>query len=326
MKLQTWISAVIGGAFAALILHLLFLSFQADILLLFGIDKTSGVSVLSDIVMPLVSTFIGAAAGAVLVYIFQMTIQRNTQEAHDLETLHQGMLALEAQLSDLSTLKRAVVLPVKDRKLRFLEMPGLIGGGIEARLPADFALPLIRLKADELIMRCRLAERQYSNAIAVRNSFDGLREEYLTRLRSAGIGQMDVTSLRKKFKVAGAEILSQLYTTAEASIELIDSAIEEVSVAVDQLGELIVDNYPKKKYTRLKLTTLAGAAEVLQATPPPSIGNLKELYELAGYYPQVHDPETDDVYSLFPLARSDWQSPLRTHVSRKRVHIDVGLG
>lgn len=301
-----FIFSILGGALVTLILYLVFLSFQVDVAFLFGFDNSSEVSFLSDLVMPLVSTFVGAAVGALLVYFFQLAVQRKIQISNEVEIFNKGILALESQLSDLASLKRMMILPVEDKLLRFMEMPGTAGGSVEERLPADISLPLIRLKATDLVMRCRMAERQYFNVIALRKDFEAARVVYLDRLSSGGVAHLDVSSLNKKFSLAGAEVIAQLYVFAEGFITQLDGALEDLRVAIDKLSDLFSDAYPKGEYIGVKLEIISQSEYIFSKTAPPKIGGVGELFELAGYFRKIHDPVDDEVYSITRLARRNW--------------------
>lgn len=323
MKFAVGIGAFIGGLLSVLVLVLVMRAFDHDAVLVFGTADGKSIDVLAGVILPLVSTFAGAAAGSFCTYLFQVKNQRVEQESQEVTLVRQVFLALESQLSDLGGLKKVMVLPHSKDKLRFLNMPSAIGyTGVSERVNHDISLPLIRYRRVETLQRVRLAEKGYLNVIAVHQSYNELSAAYKKALREGGVNLNDICTFRFKTALVGGEAIAQMYVVGESLVELMDSAISDISQVLAELSSFYTENYKNAEHRMIVSVPLDSADEIFAKSEPPYFSDLDEVMEASGYEPKYFDPATNDPRPSRRLAKlswlsSDYKSPTRC---RYRLH------
>ena len=318
MKIAIWIGAFLGGLFSFLVLFLVFRAFDQDVAVILGSSDGEAIDLLSGVILPLISTFAGAGAGSYYTYRLQIRTRRNEQEEVEVNLMRQVYLALESQLFDLGGLKRAIVIPFASEKLRFLDMPVAVGHtGVSERVNHDISMSLIRYDAIDTLQKIRLAEKSYLNVIAIYDSYRELNALYKKNLRDGGIRMNDVCSLRYKASVAGGEAVAQMYVIGEALIEMLDSAILDISQVMNELTGFYKKNYKKSIKRMLGSLKIEAQEAIFIKTVPPFFVNLEEVMEACGYEPTYFDPETHDPKPIRKLARSNWNAyEYRVHKKR----------
>jgi hypothetical protein len=320
MRIAIGIGAFIGGLLAVLILLLMFRAFDQDVALVLGAADGKNIDVLSAVILPLVSTFFGAAAGSYYTYKLQVVTKRAEQESNEVTLVRQVYLALESQLIDLGGLKRAIVIPFASETLRFLDMPVAIGHtGVSERINHDVSLPLIRYHSVDTLQKVRLAEKSYLNVVEIYKSYHELSASYKKALRDGGIHMNDICSLRFKASVAGGEAIAQMYVVGEALIEMLDSAIFDIDEVLDGLTEFYKNNYKSTENRMLRSQRIDSEDKVFIKSAPPYFADLNELMDACGYEPKYFDPLTNDPKPLRKLAQTNWErseypKPLRFRI------------
>ena len=308
MRFSVGVGAFLGGLFSVLILMLVFRAFDGDAVILFGTADGKSIDILSGIVLPLVSTFAGAAAGSFFTYKFQIKNQRVEQENRDVALIRQAFLALQSQLFDLGGLKKAIVIPLASQKLRFLDMPSVLGHtGVTDRVNQDVSQPLIRHNSVEVLQKVIMAEMSYFNVIAIHRSYEALSATYKQALRNGGVGLNDICSFKFKVSKVGGEVVAQLYVTGEGLIELLDSAIVDIAEVLDELSAFYTKHYKSAENRMLVSNPIESAEDVFEKTIPPFFCDLNEMMDASGYEPRYFDPATNDPKPLRRLAKSDWR-------------------
>jgi len=309
MKFAVGVGAFIGGLLSVLVLVLVMRAFDQNAVLMFGNADGGSIDLLAGVILPLVSTFAGAAAGSFCTYLFQIRSQRVEQENLEVTLIRQVFLALQSQLFDLGGLKKAIVIPFSSDKLRFLNMPAVLGHtGVSDRINHDVSLPLIRRNNVETLQKVRMAEMCYLNVIAVHRSYNELSLSYKKILREGGINLNDVCSFRLKTAVAGGEAIAQMYVVGESLIDLMDSTISDISGVLDELSAFYTKNYKSAENRMLLSQPIASAEDIFQKTIPPFFRDLDEMMEASGYEPKYFDPAKNDPKPLRRLARSTWDA------------------
>lgn len=297
---------ILVGTLIGLTIPLLFFTFQSEVNYFLGFEPDTKISFASDVLLPLVSTLVGAAAGSLVAYKLQMVTADRSREAADVENINAALLALEAQLSDLASLKKVMVKPYENDPFRFLNIPIAMGARAKVTYPDGLAETLMRYKQGELIMRMRMAERLYENVSVLSGNYEKYREIYLSKLRAAGVGQLDISTFKKKLNAAGAETIGQLYIVAEGFIEQLDDCLIDTKICLDELLSVFVDNFPVGKHRSIRIELIKEADDVLKKCPPPIFSEPKDIFERAGYQRVWHDPVDDEKYSIVRLAKKNW--------------------
>lgn len=310
MKVSIFLGSAVGGLLSVLILVLVFQAFDHDIDLVLGGGSGQKLDVLAAVILPLLSTFFGAWAGSYYTYMLQVRTKAQEDIKHEVYLLRHASLALQSQLQDLAGIKKTMVLPYKNDLLRALSMPVTVGFvGVAERINQDVAIPLIKLRETELLMRVQFAEKTYLNIIELQQSHHQLSRSYDEKLKSAGVDHFDVSSLAFKTKIVGGATIAQIYVTGEALIDALDGGLEDMLAALKGLSRVYDEKYSSGKHGFLTVTPFKSSAEVFAKVPPPVIRDVKQLMELAGYFPKYYDPETDDEIPISRLAKVDWKSP-----------------
>lgn len=311
-RITVFLATATGGLLSVFLILFLYLSFKVDIDLLLGAKDGKTISFLSDIFLPLFSTFVGAALGSFFTYKLQAREKSSDFTAKEVYLLQQTFLALEAQLNDLCSIKKAMIYPYRKNKLRFLSLPITLGlSGVSERIDAEVSKPLIRLRESELLTRVRLAEKSYLNAIVMKSEYEALAREYVTALKANGVDQLDVTSLQRKTKAVGGALIAQLYEIGEGFISIVDDTIIEMLQAMAKLSEAYAKAFDPRVHRNLKLEVSAEDRGLFELVPTPYFKSLSQLMENSGYMPNFHDPRDDETYSITRLARPNWTSTFR---------------
>lgn len=308
MKVGVLLGAFFGGLFSVLILVLLIRAFDQDAALIWGTIFEKKIDVWTVVILPLISTFAGAAAGSYFTYRLQAKIKNSEEEYREVYLMRQTCLALEAQLQDLGGLKKSLISPVAEDVLRFLNMPAVVGHtGVSERINNDVSIPLIRLNRPDILQKARMAEKTYLNAVSVHDSYQELSREYKKRLRDGGININDISSFRYKTALAGAEIIAQLYTIGEALILAVDDGLRDIVEVMDDLADCYEKNF-KKSVNRM-IRTVPIEADVFTPTPGPRFKSLEEVMEASGHQPKYHDPFSGEPRPIRKLALPNWRTP-----------------
>lgn len=305
MKLAVLVGAFLGGLFSVLILILLIRAYDQDAVLVWGAIFEKKIDVWTAIILPLVSTFAGAAAGSYFTYRLQTKIKKAEEEYREVYLMRQTCLALEAQLEDLGGLKRSLISPFDKDLLRFLNMPAVVGHtGVSERINNDVSIPLIRLNRPDILQKARMAEKTYLNAISVHGSYQELSREYKRRLREGGINLNDISSFRYKTALVGAEIIAQMYTVGEALILAVDDGIKDILQVMDDLAECYGQNYKKSENKMIR--TIPIESDVFIRASAPWFKDLNEVMDASGHQPRFHDPFSGESRPIRQLARRNW--------------------
>lgn len=308
MKKYIFLGAFVGGLLSALILILLYASFKLGVGWYFLSADEKSVGLLADVILPLASTFFGAAAGSYFSYKLQLVTKKEDEVEKEVYMIRKAFLAIEAQLNDLATIKKSVIYPYRNRPLRFIEMPVTVGySGIIASLDQDIAVPLARLKEAEALNRARFAERYYLNCVAIQNAYEEEIIRYTDKLLAGGVNHLDISSLTKKTRIAGGGTIAQLYSIGEEFIRAVDDAVVDLREVLEIFSSLYNRHYSALKGPGLKIDVAEDSDFIFEKSPPPKISSLAELLELAKYTPKYHDPKSDDSYPVVKLGTRTWK-------------------
>ncbi|MNV24083.1 hypothetical protein D3C71_1151300 [compost metagenome] len=300
-----FLGAFTGSVCAVLWLMLVVNAFGKDSGLAFGMVGKE-LDFTKDILLPLISTFFGAAAGSWYSYRFQLKTKEDESLDKEIALIRQVFLTLQSQFEELSLLKKMVVLVCEDNPIRFLTMPRIIGNfEVTERIDHSVSGPLIRLDKTEALMRVRSAEKSYLNIISIYSVYRGLKERYFDKLKEAGVGEMDMCSLKFKTKIVGTSTMVELYGVGESFVLGLDHALEDFVVALNMLTEILAENYSSKKYRPLilEVTNL----DILKKVCPPKILSIDQLMENVGHLPKYVDESSGDIFPIITIAKHDWQ-------------------
>jgi hypothetical protein len=284
--MKQFIAAIVSSIFLTTIFLLLLIVFQVDIASLFGMSQNppSAISILKDIAVPLAASFGGAVAGALVAFKLQSNKEERKEKEEELASLNKTMLALEAQLNDLYTIKKSSILPVCKEPLRFVAIQPLAAvEHVSERVDVTFATALIRLKKGTLIQQIRIAEKRYLNVINTLKRRDSAKEHFDSKTLAEGINTFDVYSLQDLYKVVGPNYLAMLYRITEDYISLLDDAITSLWDAMQALELVSTEFYKDKGLGKLAYEIDEEKKAILTATPKPLIESEVALLKLVGH-------------------------------------------
>ncbi len=284
--MKQYIAAIVSSIFLTTIFLLLLIAFQVDIASLFGLSQNplSAISILKDIAVPLAASFGGAVAGALVAFKLQNNKEERKEKEAELTSLNKTMLALEAQLNDLYTIKKSSILPVCKEPLRFVAIQPLAAvEHVSERVDVTFSTALIRLKKGTLIQQIRIAEKRYLNVINTLRRRDSAKEHFDGMTLAAGINTFDVYSLQDLYNVVGPNYLAMLYRITEDYISLLDDAITSLWEAMKALESVLNEFYKDKDLGRLAYEIDEEKKAILAATPKPLIESELALLKLVGH-------------------------------------------
>lgn len=281
------IGSIVGATTTIIVLIVL----QQDVANLFGVSaiSPSNLSILKDLITPLAASFGGAIAGALVAFKLQNNREELKRQESEINALNNSLLALEAQLNDLSAIKKQTILDVAEKPLRFMEIRPIASiEHVAERIDLRMVSGLARLKEAELIQESRLAERKYINVI---NTLK-LRDSIITQLHNltakAGINTFDSSSLTKIYDIVGPNNLAIAYETTEEYIDLLDDALLSIKNAMIKINSIFDVHYKDKGYGKLAIYFPKEKDKLLGKTPAPIIKNVQELFEKAGHKVQDH--------------------------------------
>jgi len=284
------IVTIIGSIVGATITIIILIVLQKDVANLFGVSSTSpsNLSILKDVITPLAASFGGAIAGALAAFKLQNDREESKREEDEINALNNSLLALEAQLDDLSSIKQTI-LDVAEEPLRFLEIRPIASvEHVAERIDLRMVSGLARLKEVELIQESRLAERRYINVINTLKLRDSIIVQQHNLLAKAGINTFDSYSLKNIYKILGPNNLAIAYETTEEYINLLDDALLSIKNAITKINSVFDIHYKDKNYGKLAIKFPKEAEKVLSKTPSPIIKSARELLEKAGHIVQDH--------------------------------------
>ena len=283
----TIIGSVVGAASTIIVLIVT----QQDVANLFGVSSTSpsNLSILKDLITPLAASFGGAIAGALTAFKLQNDKENLKRQEDEINALNNSLLALEAQLNDLSAIKRQTILDVAQKPLRFLEIRPVVSiEHVSERIDLRMVPGLVRLKEAELIQESRLAERKYINVINTLKLRDTIISQLHNLMANNGINTFDSSSLTKIYEILGPNNLAIAYEITEEYINLLDDALLSIKDAMIKINSIFDVHYKNKGYGSLKVDFPEEADKVIGKTPAPIIKSVKDLLEKAGHKRKDH--------------------------------------
>lgn len=236
---------------------------------------------LKDILGPVAAGFGGAIAGAVMGAFANARVQEkfehNKSAIAQITSYNMGLIILTSMYRELATLKKDLVIPIKDEPLRFILMPITHELKISSDRATDaLSILLSTLGLAEPLSDLMLAEQSYAAAMGSLIERNRIVPEYREKFDNAMSKKAgrQRTGLKELVEIHGHTSILRLYNFSEATISGLDNSLVKLHGVMARLDAELA---PLIKYKNHKLLKLANSGLYLNPTPPPKYANADEL-------------------------------------------------
>ncbi|WP_338487578.1 hypothetical protein VRB78_16350 [Pseudomonas trivialis] len=234
-----------------------------------------------DILGPVAAGFGGAIAGAVMGAIanarMQEKFEHNKAAIAQITSYNMGLIILTSMYRELATLKKDLVIPVKDEPLRFILMPITHEINISSDRATDAMRILIStLGLAELLSDLMLAEQSYVAAMGSLIERNRMVLEYREKFDNAMSKKpgRQKAGLKELVEIHGHTSILRLYNYSEATISGLDRSLVRLH---DVMVRLDAELAPLVKYKGHILLGLKNSGTYLIPAPSPRYASAEEL-------------------------------------------------
>ncbi|WP_095124381.1 hypothetical protein [Pseudomonas sp. Irchel s3a12] len=268
------IGSILGG-FAVFFIFLCVFAFSPEFSQLIS---PLVIAVLKDVGGPVAAGFGGAMAGAGCSYFLQQRTEKANEVKLDFSVVHRSVIHLTAQLNDLFSIKKYNIYPVRDSKIRFLEISKIaISPSVTERVDPRIIDIALSVGDTVTIDTIYLAEARYRACFENFSNRNLVLDEYRATLKAAGVGKSGQHTLCEAFSVVGEGQLIALHNVTEQMIEVLDETLQSLIESLARVSGILDKKYKGTGNLSLKMNTSSGA-EYLEKMPSPffSIESLRE--------------------------------------------------
>lgn len=274
---------VLVSMFVTLIFIVTVLAIQADLALLFGVslDNTS-ISLVKDILTPIVTAFGGALSGVWVAYKLSQKQSKRDKTDSDYTHLVHSYNALVFQLNDLLVYKRDVILPFCDKQIRAIAIPRTLDAEpVSDRVSHDIIGVAVKHQDFSVSQTVMLAEKSYMNAKKVIQRRNAIHADYIDAIESKGYEIFSVTTLSNIVELYGLNKVCNLYHLTEETISIVDDSIIKLQQALISLDSFIENKFYSIGYPKLSNSNNNNDNHILfNKTQNPVIESMEHLKAL----------------------------------------------
>lgn len=261
--------AIIGFLFGGFTVFFVFLGVFAFAPEISQLISPIVVTLLKDVGGPVAAGFGGAMAGAGCSYFFQKKTEKANEVKADFSVVHRTVIHLTSQLNDLFSIKKYNIYPVRDSKIRFLEITKIPSSpGVTDRIDPRIIDIALSMNDTVTIDTIYLAQARYRACFENFSNRNGSLDEYRATLKASNLGKAGAHTLCQLGEIVGEGQLIALYTMTEQMIEVVDEALQSLTESLELVSGILEKKHKGTGALTLKMNTSQGA-EYLAKMPSP---------------------------------------------------------
>ncbi|MEH6415538.1 hypothetical protein [Pseudomonas sp. CGJS7] len=234
-----------------------------------------------DILGPVAAGFGGAIAGAIMGAIANARVQEkfenNKTAIIQITNYNLGITILVSMYRELATLKKDLVLPVKDSPLRFLLMPITHELNVSTdRATTSLNTLLFTHGLSDLQSKLMITEQRYIATMKSLIERNRIVPEYREKFDAAVSKKQgrQKAGFKEIVEIHGHTALLRLYNFSEATISSLDQSLISLHNVIMRLDSELA---PLVKYKEHKILGYTNSKEYLEPTPPPKYSSADDL-------------------------------------------------